>query len=279
MASELELTFDNRRVVRRLLCLCVSAQVLLVLLDCFVNYARWVDIGPIRRLFNITREDGIASWFAVTQTAFLALTLWGVWIVSRRTSASKWVTRAWLTLALWFSYMAMDDGAIIHERMGSALKQLASERERIDWFPSYAWQLIFVPPFAVLGLFMLGFLLKEFQRVWQRAAVVGALACMSFAVGLDFVEGLDEDHDWNVYAMIAESPALDDFTEQHFSQDAFTSLVHFSKSIEETLEMLAITLLWSATLYHLTELANGVWLTFGSASSSALTNPSRRAAH
>lgn len=39
----------------------VAFEVFLVLLDVFVNYGKFTDIGALRRLCNIAREDGYAT--------------------------------------------------------------------------------------------------------------------------------------------------------------------------------------------------------------------------
>lgn len=62
-------------------------------------------------MFNIAREDGLASWFAVTQTLFVALTLWLIYTLTKRGGGSRSKVYGWLVLTLFFAYMAVDDGA------------------------------------------------------------------------------------------------------------------------------------------------------------------------
>jgi hypothetical protein len=77
------------------------------------------------------------------------------------------------------------------------------------------------------------------------------MALNATAVGMDFVEGLDEDHPLNVYSRLASSWDIEDYTQEHFSETGFETLVHFSKSVEEFLEMLATTILWALCLEFL----------------------------
>jgi len=264
----LELVVRRRFVLVWALLVCLFAELSFVLLDYHVNYARGTTIGPLRRMFNITREDGLASWFGITQTFLVALTLWLTWFTVRLTNSSRWRRLGWLMLAAMFTYMAADDGATIHERMGSTLDVLRERSAPTDadapsgWFPSYSWQIIFVPVFAALGLFMLIFLARELGDRTSRWLVITAVGCLTLAVGLDFFEGLPRGHEWNVYSSIADRFDLESFTERRFQVSPFTALVHFSKSLEETLEMLSMTLLWLVFLRHWMILADGLRLRF-----------------
>jgi hypothetical protein len=82
-----------------------------------------------------------------------------------------------------------------------------------------------------------------------------ALACLVLAVGLDFVEGLVPEHPWNLYTWIAERYELEPWTAMRFGESAYDTLRHFSKSLEEAIEMLANTLLWYLFLRHLQTVA------------------------
>ena len=53
-----------------------------------------------------------------------------------------------------------------------------------------------------MGLFLLVFLWRELKPRHAGVLVLAALSCFAFAVGLDFIEGLDRDHPLNVYARI-----------------------------------------------------------------------------
>ncbi len=263
--NRISLQVDVRRLTWTIFAVFLCLEIAWVLLDYHVNYRNRADVSAIRRLFNITREDGIASWFAVTQTFLSGLTCWVVWTVVRRQDAVRWRRIGWLVLALLFTYMAVDDGAKIHERLGTAFEVMAERAEAsgeesfagtlLDFFPSYPWQVVFLPFFGALGLFTLVFLWFELGGGLPRLLVVVAIGCFVTAVSLDFVEGLAEKHPWNLYTWIAERWDLESFTEARFDESPFDTLRHFSKSIEEFLEMLGNTLLWYVFLRRLTETA------------------------
>lgn len=256
-----ELRFDRRRVLRTLLVACVLIEIAFAGLDYFINYSRAIDVDHIRRMFNNTREDSLASWFSITQTLLVALTVWGIWCITRHRGGTWPKKLGWLVVALFFTYMAFDDGAKIHERLGSTLKD-AQQGGTLQGFPSYFWQIIFVPFFAVMGVYLMVFLWRQPDTRRLSWVVALALGCMAFAVGLDFVEGMKPDHPWNVQRMIADQFSFGGFTRRHFQVSERTALMHFSKSLEETIEAFAMSLLWLVFLSHLMRLAADVRLRF-----------------
>lgn len=255
------LTFRARAVVAWVFAGCVVVELAILLLDYHVNYGRLIDISPVRRLFNATREDALASWVAVTQTTFVALTAWLIFIVTCAQRRSRWVATAWLVIALGLTYMAFDDGSEFHERMGSTLEAIqkrqaagqdapAAEYRFLGVFPSYSWQVLFLPFFGALGIFMLVFLWRELGDRMGRALVLGGIACFVGAVAMDFVEGLDRGHRLNLWELIAAAPGIDGFTRERFDRDGYTAVRHFGKAVEEVVEMFGMTLFWVAFMRH-----------------------------
>lgn len=246
----------------------LAIVLLLVFLDYGVNYSQWSETGAIRRLFNITREDGLASWYGVTVTTLTALTAWFITAIVRRQGVTPSRAAGWTVIALFLTWMALDDGATIHERLGTAVDQesVAAEGEPaaeaepgiVTRFPSYTWQLLFGPVFAGLGFFTLGFLWREMGSRRKRWMVALAVGLLGFAVVLDFFEGLAPEHPWNLYTAITARTDLSGFTLSHFGQPPYETLRHFSKSVEEAVEIVAMTLLGIALLGHLARLADGL---------------------
>jgi hypothetical protein len=248
--NEALIHLNGQRLPGRIFLFCLVVEFLLVGLDAFINYGRFIDIGPIRRLFNITREDGLATWFMVMQTFFAGLVLWLIAMVQRSSLANRSNWLSWGFLSGFFIYMSADDAAEIHERLGSTFKYLlkTNQRETSDsllvqiqgLFPSYEWQLVTLPLLAGAGLFMLFFLLTEFRDRKSRVILFSAVGLMTIAVLLDFFEGLEKSNAWNPHKWIRESFTLSNYTVRHFS-----------KSIEEFLEMCAISLLLMLFTAHL----------------------------
>jgi len=163
----------------------------------------------------------------------------------------------WLVLALFFTYMAIDDGAQLHERLGSAIGDLNEESSPLlAYFPSYTWQVLFLPFFGALGLFMLVILWRELHARSSRLILVTAIGCLVLTVTLDFFEGLDPDHALNLHTYVSDNDDLDAWTRVRFRRSPHDTLWHFSRSIEETLEMLASSLLWILFLSNLPRVAS-----------------------
>jgi len=262
-SSPIELQVDATRLARRVLGLCLLAEFAFVVLDYHINYGKWTETGALRRMFNIAREDSLASWFAVTQAFLIALTLWFVYAILRRSDYPRWRVTGWLVLAVFFTYMAVDDGAQIHERLGTAFKTASvAAGNSLGFFPSYTWQLLFLPLFAALGFFTLVFSWLELREGSLRTLLAAALCLLAVAVGLDFVEGLDDDHPWNAFTWLVEHYDIDPWTRARFGSSDFNTVRHFSKSIEEAMEMAANSFLWFVFLRHLPSITGGVNLRF-----------------
>lgn len=226
--SAVTLEIDGGRLIRTVFLACLSFELFIAFADVFLNHYEWVPWGPMRRLFNITREDGLGNWWSTMQTMFVALTLWAIVIVHRRQAAaegsSRLTTLGWTVIACFFSFMSLDDGSKLHERLGSTWKRIVDEGARAEgrprfeeWFPSYSWQLVVAPLFVLMGLFIAAFLWRELKSWRARLMVFAALSILAVALGLDFLEGTDsgvfDEHD----------------------------VKHFMKVLEESMEMLANT--------------------------------------
>jgi len=250
------LSVNAERAARLVLAVCILAELTFVVLDYHVNYGRGVDVGALRRLFNTAREDGLASWFGTTQTLLAATTLWLTYAVARSRGNPSWQRTGWLILAAFFTYMAVDDGAQLHERLGSTIDALKEESSPlVASFPSYTWQLLFLPIYGALGAFMTAFLWHELPARSSRIVLVTALGCLVLAVVLDFIEGLEPEHAFNLHTWLSGNARLEGWARVRFGRSAYDTLQHFSRSIEETLEMLANSLLWFLFLGNLPRVA------------------------
>lgn len=234
MAGSTTFTVHTGRLLWVVFLSCLIIEVALVYLDLTINWWRWYDSDAIRRLFNITREDGLASWFQVSQTLVVALTAWLLVVVMFHQPVTAVRRGGWIIVALFFSYMCIDDGAAVHERLGTALRS-----EVVSAFPSYAWQFLLLPFFGIMGAFTLYFLWREMPRRIDRLKVAAAIGCFVVAVALDFVEGLDDG-----YRGLAAAAGWD--------RDAIR---HFSKSLEEFIEMVGVSIFLVTFIGHVAAVA------------------------
>jgi hypothetical protein len=189
--TAVKIEVSRRRSIQRMLYFCLGTEIFIVLADIFLNYLQWIPFRPLRRVFNITREDAIGNWFSSTQTLFVGLVLWILFSVKRR-EKNKW---GWAVLACFFTFMAIDDASKLHERAGSSLKALAPSiygaKVLVEHYPSYAWQILFGPFLTVMGLYIVWFVWKELNITPYRLWIVSAVACLGLAVCLDALEGMD----------------------------------------------------------------------------------------
>lgn len=249
--SAIPINIDVNRLALYIFLFCVTFEIFLVILDLFINYGQVTTISAIRNLSNIAREDSLASWFSSTQTFLVGLTVLLIALLHQQSKSPLIVTICWFAVSLFFLYLAVDDGAEVHERLGTAFTFM-SENQRestsvlfsaIQLFPSYTWQLLFLPLFSCFTLTMLIFLAIQFKDTRLIILIVFALLCLVMAVGLDFIEGLAENHRWNIHSRIRENLVLDKYT-----------VSHMSKSLEEFLEMLGFTFFWVAFVSYLNNL-------------------------
>lgn len=264
MSESLELSLDAR-FVRRLVLAVFGVTLLLWLADATLNHAHWIDDRAIRRIFNMTREDGMASWFGVSVSTLTAVTAWLVLGILRARGASRWRLAGWAVLALFLSWMAVDDGAVIHERIGGAFDPPSEATGGLGGFagrfPSYDWLYVVLPVLGGIGLAALAFLWIDSRSRAARSLVAAAPLCFAVAVGLDFLEGLEPDHRWNLYMNAATRfESLESLAGRLYGEPAYETLRHFAKTTEEGIEIAGMTFLWGAVLLRLSDLAGEIRL-------------------
>ncbi len=231
---ELSFQIDSKRFTKSLFLFLLSLELLFVLLDIVFNYFGLIPNGSIQRLFNIAREDSLQAWVAGVQTVCVGLVVWLIFAKTRG--------RAWAAIAAFFTYLGVDDGAKIHERIGTAVKDFSSARVPASEAlleTSYTWQFVFGPFFISMGLFILWFMWRELREPVLRWLIFAALACYGLAVGIDFVEGMP-----GAYAALGEYLGL---------TTKFTS--HFGRVIEEFLELLGSSLFLVTFLKHFMQIS------------------------
>jgi hypothetical protein len=258
MGKGIRLQFHAETLLRRLFFTLVGIELFILGMDLIFNHYQLIQIGALQRLFNITREDGLANFFSSFQLICVGAVLYLVYLTTK-TRTRRWrnlETRGWLILSAFFTFMGFDDATKFHERIGTTADVLFDGESReiasaagaglLDFFPSYTWQLVFGPFFAAMGAFILWFLWRKLQDDRARLLFVGGLALYVIAVGLDFVEGLGTSPYQGVAHALSLTPA---------------EARHLSKAYEETFENFGTTLFLICFLQHLLEMAkDGVLL-------------------
>ena len=233
-------------VVKRLIGALVIIEIGLVALDyAFVRSEISYDLDT-RLLFSLGDEVSIPTWFNVTQTGVAGLVVLGIFFVRRFQAARRPELVAWAVLAAFFVFMAVDDAARFHERVGSAIGDVAIGNGLIsgDGIRSYYWITFLGPVFTAAGLFMVIFLWRAFGPYRLRRYLLFGPALYAVAIGLDFIEGLGGAHE-----SIARRLQL-----------SVGEVAHFLVVTEEYLEMVGTTVILFAFLTYLAHTASGMQL-------------------
>jgi len=223
-----------------------SIEILLFVLDYFINWHEGASRQGVRDMFSTTEEHSIAGWFAATQTFVVAMAAWAVVILNRYGAASAWRRFGWIVIAILFTYLSVDDGAAIHEHLGGGLKETPVIGDAIDAWSRYSWHVVILPFFAALGVFMLFFLWQELSHRNEKLGILAAFSFFAIAIGQDYVEGTIEEYDW---------------FEAEYGLDS-SAILHFAKSLEESLEMLGMTVFLIVFLSHLMRTYRTITLRF-----------------
>jgi predicted membrane protein len=245
---------DGRAILRTLVVAMLLFEALLVYFDIVVTYYEAIPQQPLQDLCNLVIEGSLGGWFSSVQTLVVGLVVVLILARVRAEPGSRLRVLGWGIVAFFFLYMAADDGAAIHEAVGTAFEdteiaataagQGGIAASVMHAFPSYPWQLLFLPFLGALGAFTVFFSFREMPRRRSRMLVAAGLLCFVVAVGIDFVEGMETPYDRLTVIL-----ALHEDT-----------IPHFSGVIEETIENVGSTLLLCAFLGHLLELCGDVRL-------------------
>jgi len=253
-ALPVEVNLDGRAILRTLVVGLLLFEALLVYFDIVVTYYEALPHPPLQDLCNLVIEGSLGGWFSSVQTLVIGLVVVLVLARVRAEPGSRLRVVGWGIVAFFFIYMATDDGAAIHEAVATAFEdaEIAASAAGqggiaarvLHAFPSYPWQILFLPFLGALGAFTVVFSFREMPRRSSRTLVAAGLLCFVLSVGIDFIEGMETP-----YERLTARFALHEDT-----------IPHFSGVIEETIENVGSTLLLSAFLGHLLELCGDVRL-------------------
>jgi hypothetical protein len=206
---------------------------LLVVLDVVFAYFRLSPYSQVQRFCNLAREDGVGTYFSVIQTFIVGQTALALAFCARVEKASTMNSYAWLAVGSFFFLLSLDDGSLLHERIGSVISIVAANNlaeqnaftRTVEAYPSYLWQLSIGPVYLLIGFAVVYFLLREATSYQIRLIVLTGVFCIGTAFVLDFIEGAE----W-LHSRVAETLGVTRYTVRHFS-----------KVLEESLELLGVS--------------------------------------
>lgn len=236
MSNTLHIKLNTKNLTTNLFLVIVTLEITLFLCDAFINYNQLSPYRSIRQMFNMTREDSVANWFASIQGLAVGITVWCLYFISRVQNFTFKKKLGYFLIAAFFTYVGFDDGCKFHERIGTVTAD-AFEHTAVTasgfsaWvhsFPSYTWHVIFTPFLIGFGIYMLVFLLGE-TRTWDHKFLLfQGICCFGLAVVMDFVEG-------NANLITQFSSSL---------QAEETPFKHFLATTEEFIELIGTTVFW-----------------------------------
>lgn len=223
-----ERELERDRATWKLLAWLVAGAAFFVIIDYLGNRSGWVHSFWLRRIFNIGREDSLHNFVSSVQELAVAGVALIAYLHARRTARRSEQFEWGVAFAL-LTWIGVDDGSALHERIGSAIE------EGVSFFPSYAWQVLFVPLFT-LGLAVTYHVVSRTRKApYTRVLFIAAFACYVIATGLDYTEGRD-----GAFESIAS-----------FLGVRYGLVSHYSRVIEEFLEDVGASLLLVVVLRHL----------------------------
>ena len=178
---------------------------------------------------NITQEKNVPTFFS-----FFIMMLVGLVYFLLYKEEKKYY---WLFIALFFFYLGFDDMFKIHEHVGSSVGHTVVEDGLDKEFSTYYWQAVFMPMFALFGLYIVYVTSKAFWDISCKRCIVMLFAgygLYAVAIAMDFYEGMDTDLFW----LLEIFKTLD-----------YDALVDVMRATEEAIEMLGGTLILASLLY------------------------------
>ncbi len=139
----------------------------------------------------------------------------------------------WIVGSIFFFYIGFDDALSIHEYIGTMTANSLEDGA----YESYYWQIVFVPIFAIFGLYIFFFIISELKKEncikCMKVLFIG-FSCYAIAVGMDYYEGLEHN-----FSYIMERT-------NYFSN---RDILHILRAWEEFIEMIGSTLILSTLLW------------------------------
>jgi hypothetical protein len=184
---------DWRRVPNRLFAFLLSIDLLFVAAFALA-VALGFTHGKAFLLVNLDVETNPPSWYASTQVFVIAIAylMLGSRLLPVRRKASD-LRRLWLVLGIGFTFLSMDEGAALHERIGRVLTRLSF---RVNVKGGGQWIFFYL----LVALILIFFLRKELRLAWRDWRPELVLFIAGFAilaaggVGSEMVEWLTKLH-------------------------------------------------------------------------------------
>lgn len=211
--------YSPRKVLIWLLRIFVALLILNIIgMLCYFNY----DNRFVPHLYNITSfnsEDSIPTLYSTVLLLAASVLLFFIYFTNR---GKTYKNICWLLLSLFFLYMSIDESISIHERFVSILR----DKFNFSGLLYYSW----VVPYAVLALILaIGFIpfLIKLEKKTRNLFILSGALFVSGAIGVELFGG------------------------RHYEQHGLDMVYAIFYTIEESLEILGISLFIFALLRYI----------------------------
>ena len=228
MTVDFERSLDRDRAPWKLLCWLVLGALAFSVLDYVGNRSHWISSDSLRDVANVGREDSLHNFVSSVQELAIAGVALVLYLHARR-AETRWARFEWGVALGFFTWVGVDDGAALHERIGTALEN------DVSFFPSYAWQVIFVPIFTTAMLVTAHVVFRSRRASWTRTLFLAGFGCYVLGVVLDYLEGRAGAYDGLASAVGA----------------TVSTVSHYSRVVEEFAEDVGASLFLVVLLRHL----------------------------
>lgn len=228
MNEAFERTIDRERAVWKLLAWLIAGAAGFVVLDFVGNRSGWVHADSLIRLCNIGREDSLHNFVSSVQELAVAGVALVIYLQARK-AETRFARFEWGIAFVFFAWVGFDDGAAIHEAIGTAAEN------SVTFFPSYSWQVIFVPIFTGCLAVTAHVLYRRRRAPYTVGLFLAAFGLYIVSVLLDYAEGRPGADD-SIASFFGVRPGL---------------VSHYSRVIEEFLEDGGASLFLIVLLRHL----------------------------
>lgn len=182
-AQQIEVGVDEQRVVRALTLLAGGLVVVGFLGQLATLYLPdFLGRDLVARLTDLGGESNLPAAFSVALLVLAALLL-GVIARAKRAVHDPYA-RSWTALTWIFGFLALDEAAMLHERLGVVTSHLV----KTEGFLAHAW----VIPYALLGLWVLFAFLRFLTHLPARTRhqiVLAGVIYVGGALGFEMLEG------------------------------------------------------------------------------------------
>jgi hypothetical protein len=146
------------------------------------NYLGYERTTPFVRLFHVTGEGNITSWFSSLLLLFSAIVL--LVVAKACSSQGGPYVRHWFVLFIIFAFLALDEAASIHELSIDPLRNLLN----LSGIFHFAWVIIAIPLVLLFVIVYIRFLF-HLPKDTRWLFIAAGLLYVFGAMGMDMVAG------------------------------------------------------------------------------------------